>query len=94
MIIYYAAIDFCKSEDDKFYYYDPCYSKDPRLLQQLQTVVRHEFGHSLGLIHSTAPEDLMAPVVTTAYPFISECDVDAITSLYNGNELSQVICEK
>jgi len=42
VIIYYAAIDFCKTEDEKFYYYDPCYSKDLRLLQQLETVIRHE----------------------------------------------------
>ena len=60
----------------------------------LATIVRHEFGHSLGLIHSTAPEDLMASVITTGYPFVSECAVDAITSLYNGNELSEVVCEK
>jgi len=56
VIIYYAAIDFCKTEDEKFYYYDPCYSKDPRLLQQLQTVIRHEFGHALGLGHYTADD--------------------------------------
>jgi len=54
VIIYYAAIDFCKTEDEKFYYYDPCYSKDLRLLQQLATVIRHEFGHALGLGHYIA----------------------------------------
>jgi len=51
VIIYYAAIDFCFSEDEKFYYYDPCYSDEPRLLQQLATVVKHEFGHAIGLGH-------------------------------------------
>ncbi len=51
VIIYYAAIDFCFSQDKKFYYYDPCYSDEPRLLQQLATVIRHEFGHSIGLGH-------------------------------------------
>ena len=60
----------------------------------LETIVRHEFGHALGLAHSTAVEDLMAPIVTTPYPFVSECDVDAIVWLYNGNEQSQVVCEK
>ena len=55
--------------------------------------MRHEFGHALGLAHSTAPEDLMFPTITTSIPFISECDVDAITSLYNGNRQSEVMCE-
>ena len=61
---------------------------------QLSTIIRHEFGHALGLAHSTTPEDLMYPTVETEYPFISECDIDAITSLYDGNESSQVVCEK
>ena len=56
IIIYYAAIDFCFSEDKKFYYYDPCYSDEPRLLQQLATVVRHEFGHAIGLGHYIADD--------------------------------------
>ncbi len=61
---------------------------------QLETISRHEMGHALGLAHSTAPEDLMAPVITTNYPYISECDVDAIVSLYDNEESSQVVCEK
>ncbi len=51
VIIYYAAIDFCFSEDEKFYYYDPCYAGESRILQQLSTVIKHEFGHSIGLGH-------------------------------------------
>ena len=61
---------------------------------QLSTIVRHELGHAFGLAHSTAPEDLMYPTIETEYPYISECDIDAITSLYDGNGLSQVVCEK
>ncbi|MCV0409474.1 matrixin family metalloprotease [Nitrosopumilus sp.] len=60
----------------------------------LSTIVRHEMGHALGLAHSTAPEDLMHPVIGTDYPYISECDLDAIVSLYDGSQNSQVICEK
>jgi len=56
IIIYYTAIDFCFSEDEKFYYYDPCYADGPRLLQQLSTVIKHEFGHSIGLGHYIADD--------------------------------------
>ena len=61
---------------------------------QLESISRHEIGHALGLAHTTAPEDLMSPTLSTAYPYISECDIDAIVSLYDGGESSQVTCEK
>ena len=61
---------------------------------QLKTIVRHELGHAFGLAHSSDPEDLMYPVVKTAYPYISECDLDAIVLLYDGGKSSQVVCEK
>jgi len=59
---------------------------------QLETITRHEFGHAVGLGHSTAPEDLMSPEITTEFPYISECDVDAITLLYDDGKSSQVVC--
>jgi hypothetical protein len=62
--------------------------------EQLATIVRHEFGHALGLGHSTATEDLMAPTIDMTIPYISECNVDAIVDLYNANEGRQTICEK
>jgi len=61
---------------------------------QLATIIRHEFGHALGLAHSTALEDLMAPRIKTEFPYISECDVDALISLYDGGKNSNVVCEK
>lgn len=60
---------------------------------ELSTILRHEFGHALGLGHSTAPEDLMAPNIDMTVPFISECNVEAIADLYNGIQGSTV-CEK
>lgn len=60
---------------------------------ELETLVRHEMGHALGLAHSTAPEDLMHPVILTDYPYISDCDLDAILNLYDGKKQSKVVCE-
>ena len=50
-------------------------------------------GHAIGLAHSTAPEDLMHPEIKTNFPYISECDIDALQSLYDGAKTSQVVCE-
>lgn len=61
---------------------------------QVATIMRHEFGHALGLGHSTAPEDLMAPTIDMTYPYISDCNVNAVTDLYNGNSDGTTICEK
>jgi hypothetical protein len=61
--------------------------------EELSTIVRHEFGHALGLGHSTAPEDLMAPTIDMTIPYISQCNIEAIEDLYNGINGSTV-CEK
>jgi len=68
------------------------YDIDKTSKSQLETITRHEFGHALGLAHSTAPEDLMYPEITTEFPYISDCDLDAITLLYDGGKSSQVVC--
>lgn len=73
--------------------YITIYEVDKISKNHLSAIVRHEFGHALGLAHSTAPEDLMFPDITTVTPYISECDVSAISSLYEGNRQSEVVCE-
>lgn len=60
---------------------------------RIESIIRHEFGHALGLGHSTATEDLMNPMLP-GYPYISGCDVDALKGLYNDNKNSKVICQK
>lgn len=62
--------------------------------QEISTIIRHEFGHALGLAHSTDPEDLMHPTITTSYPYISRCDIDALIGLYDGKQQSTITCEK
>jgi hypothetical protein len=59
---------------------------------ELETIIRHEFGHAVGLIHSSDPTDLMYPTIELDYPLISDCDISAITHLYDGN-VDKVICE-
>lgn len=70
------------------------YNVDELSADQLGTITRHEFGHALGLGHSSAPEDLMAPKIVTPYPYISSCNIDAISALYNGKTASEVTCSK
>jgi len=60
--------------------------------EQLQTLVRHEFGRALGLGYSLDPNDLMYPTLETQYPYISECDIDAIVSKHNGENDSSFEC--
>jgi hypothetical protein len=60
----------------------------------LAAVLRHEFGHVLGLGHSTANEDLMNAMIQTNYPYISGYDVNTLNGLYNGDENSKVVCKK
>ncbi len=70
------------------------YGFDDLTPHEITTIIRHEFGHALGLGHSSAPEDLMYPLISTMYPYISECDLDALTNLYDGKRQSTITCEK
>ena len=60
--------------------------------ERLGAIVRHEFGHALGLGHSTDEDDLMQYVIETNFPFISDCDMSAIKDLYNNKDLSDIAC--
>jgi predicted Zn-dependent protease len=59
------------------------YEVDSLTKNELGTIMRHEFGHALGLGHATDSQDLMTPTIDMTYPFISQCNVIAISDLYN-----------
>ena len=59
------------------------YEVDSLTKNELGTIMRHEFGHALGLGHATDNKDLMAPTIDMTYPFISQCNVMAMSDLYN-----------
>jgi predicted Zn-dependent protease len=61
--------------------------------EQLSTTILHEFGHALGLAHSSDPDDLMYPVLETDFPYISECMIDGISRLYDGMKFGEVECQ-
>lgn len=61
---------------------------------KMANIVRHEMGHALGLYHSTDPDDIMYQKIQTDNPYISECDLGALESLYDGKKMSEFICEK
>jgi len=69
------------------------YDVDSLSDEDLSMIIRHEFGHALGLAHSNDPQDLMHPTLNTNNPFISECNLDAIVSLYNEENSNKVTCQ-
>ena len=65
------------------------YQADTLTNEDLAGITRHEFGHALGLGHSSSPNDLMYGDIDGRLAFISKGNLDALSALYNGKILSQ-----
>ena len=51
---------------------------------ELETIAKHEIGHSYGIGHTNFIGDLMSPVLTDANTDISQCDINAIEEVNTG----------
>ena len=58
------------------------YNFDELKQEQLEMIVRHEFGHVLGLGHTTNSLDLMFPVLDSEFSLISLFDLDTLSEIY------------
>ncbi len=59
---------------------------------ELDAIVRHEFGHALGLYPSGTKDNLTYHVYELPYAYVSECNIDDVISLYGGRP-SQTFCD-
>ena len=67
------------------------YKADSLSNDDLSAITRHEFGHALGLGHSSSVGDLMYPDIDPSTAFISEGNIEALVALYNGQVLSEYL---
>lgn len=68
------------------------YDVDKLSNAMLYTIVLHEMGHALGIGHTTADEELMYPVITTPYPYVSPCTMQALQIIDQGK--TELRCNK
>ena len=58
------------------------YNADNLNNKQLESIIRHELGHALGLGHTSEKNDLMQPVINMYFNTISLFDLQALANLY------------
>jgi hypothetical protein len=59
---------------------------------QTASIVRHEFGHALGLPHTSNTSDLMQDSISMNHSYISACDINALQKSYNDVKPSDDFC--
>jgi len=68
------------------------YNSDKLTDNQIETIIRHEFGHALGLPPVTGDVDRMYDTITTDHQYISECDIHTLEKIYNDVDPSDGLC--
>ena len=58
------------------------YNFDKLKQEEIETLVRHELGHALGLGHTTNSFDLMFPEIDLEYNLISIFDLNTLSEIY------------
>jgi matrixin len=59
---------------------------------QLENLVRHEFGHALGLGHSTDQNSIMYGLIESEPKLITDCDLSGLQGLTAGRVFTEVEC--
>ncbi|XP_069476023.1 stromelysin-3 [Ambystoma mexicanum] len=84
-ILAHAFFPKTHREGDVHFDYDEAWTLGNNLGTDLLQVAAHEFGHVLGLQHSSIAKSLMSPFYTFRYPLsLSEDDKQGIQHLYGG----------
>lgn len=61
---------------------------------QLENLMRHEFGHALGLAHSTDENSIMYEIIGSEEKFISDCELAGLNALKAGRSFTEVNCSQ
>ena len=61
---------------------------------QLENLVRHEFGHALGLGHSTDESSIMYDLIESEPKLITACDLDGLKGLSEGHVFTFEKCNQ
>lgn len=69
------------------------YQADKLTDNQIESIIRHEFGHALGLPHTSNSDDLMYESFGPTHSYISECDINALEKLYDGSRPNNDFCQ-
>ena len=72
--------------------YITIYDVDNLSNEEFSAIIRHEFGHALGLSHSDNVDDLMYFEINTKFPFITECDMEVLLELYDQKDARLIEC--